>query len=212
MSSSSLFPDHHFVDAFSHDDDYERDEDGNIIEEVEYVTLDLGVVEPTLIPSTSSYRLIGLDTPTPYLQLSGTVFKGKHQSLLGTELLFTDSQGADDASDRGKRSLVHVTNTERRIVFKEVELRPKVPNEQMRQAEAASQQPSAMTSSKKRRPQTLEELVGNEPVGEPAPRGRGGRRARKGKEKELDAEMAHAEDDTPAGEGLRAQGSPMDTS
>lgn len=57
-SNSSLFPNHHYIDAFGDDDEYERDEDGNIIEEVEYVTLDLGVVEPTLIPSTSSYRLI----------------------------------------------------------------------------------------------------------------------------------------------------------
>lgn len=114
MSSSeaSLFPGYRHVETFGDDDEYERDENGNIIEEVEYVTLDLGVVEPTLVPSTSSYRLIvstetctyaqpsdihiisqGLDTPTPFLQLSGTIFKGKHQTLLGTELLFTDAQG-----------------------------------------------------------------------------------------------------------------------
>lgn len=35
----------------------------------------------------------GLDTPSPYLQLSGSIFKGQHQDLLGTELLFTDSKG-----------------------------------------------------------------------------------------------------------------------
>ena len=60
MSSSeaSLFPDYHYVEEFEDDDEYERDENGNIIEEVEYVTVDLGVVEPTLVPSTSSYRLI----------------------------------------------------------------------------------------------------------------------------------------------------------
>lgn len=54
----SLYPDHHYVETFGDDDEYERDENGNIIEEVEYVTVDLGVVEPTLVPSTSSYRLI----------------------------------------------------------------------------------------------------------------------------------------------------------
>ena len=60
MSSSegSLFPDYHYVEEFGDDDDYEKDENGNVIEEVEYVTIDLGVVEPTLVPSTSSYRLI----------------------------------------------------------------------------------------------------------------------------------------------------------
>lgn len=46
------------MDAFGSDDIYERDENGEIIEEVSYVTLDLGAVEPTLVPSTSTYRLI----------------------------------------------------------------------------------------------------------------------------------------------------------
>ena len=60
MSSArdTLVPDYHQVERFADDDEYERDEDGNIIEEVEYVTLDLGVVEPTLVPSSTSYRLI----------------------------------------------------------------------------------------------------------------------------------------------------------
>ena len=41
------------------------------------------------------YMLLqGIDTPSPFLQLSGTVFKGQHQNLLGTELLFTDAKGA----------------------------------------------------------------------------------------------------------------------
>ena len=52
--NQSLVPGYHQVDHFADDDDYERDEQGNIIEEVEYVTLDIGVVEPTLVPSTSS--------------------------------------------------------------------------------------------------------------------------------------------------------------
>ncbi|TDL16309.1 hypothetical protein BD410DRAFT_777301, partial [Rickenella mellea] len=82
-----------------------------------YVTLDLGTVEPTLLPSCSTLRLIGLDTPTPYLQLAGTVFKGKHEELLGTELLFSDTED--------KRHVVHVGNSGHRIRFREVELRAK---------------------------------------------------------------------------------------
>ncbi len=31
----------------------------------------------------------GLDTPTPFLQLAGMVLKGRHKTLLGTELLFS---------------------------------------------------------------------------------------------------------------------------
>ncbi|KAI0739596.1 hypothetical protein C8Q80DRAFT_190744 [Daedaleopsis nitida] len=120
---SGLFPGYKQVDAFGPDDAYES-ANGEVEEEVEYVTLDLGTVEPALVPSSSSYRLVGLETPTPFLQLSGTILKGQHVSLLGTELLFTEST-TEEPHERGKRSLVHVANTERRIRFKEVELRPK---------------------------------------------------------------------------------------
>ena len=54
---SALFPGYKHVDAFGADDEYES-KDGVVEEEVEYVTLDLGSVEPTLIPSSSAYRLI----------------------------------------------------------------------------------------------------------------------------------------------------------
>ncbi|KAI0324199.1 hypothetical protein GY45DRAFT_1289295 [Cubamyces sp. BRFM 1775] len=123
-----MFPGYENVEAFGPDEDYETEE------EIEYVTLDLGTIEPTLVPSSSTYRLIGLDTPTPYLQLSGTKLKGQHQSLLGTELLFTEASGMCCGSrdeqhqhhqPQGKRPLVHVATTERRIRFKEVELKPK---------------------------------------------------------------------------------------
>ena len=57
MSQSSLFPGYKCVEVFGPDEDYES-KDGVIEEEVEYVTLDLGSVEPTLVPSSSSYRLI----------------------------------------------------------------------------------------------------------------------------------------------------------
>ena len=110
---SGLFPGYTQVEKFGPDEDYEA-HDGEVEEEVEYVTLDLGTVQPTLVPSSSTYRLVvspflklrvlvrltcighvfqGLDTHTPFLQLSGTMLKGQHVSLLGTELLFTESTG-----------------------------------------------------------------------------------------------------------------------
>ena len=49
--SSSLCPGYKEVNAFGPDEFYED-------EEVCYVTLDLGSVEPTLLPNTSTYRLI----------------------------------------------------------------------------------------------------------------------------------------------------------
>ncbi|KAJ3781972.1 hypothetical protein GGU10DRAFT_276506, partial [Lentinula aff. detonsa] len=83
-------PGYKHVEEFGPDEEYEDE-----LEEF-YVTLDLGAVEPTLIPSSSTYRLIGLDTPTPFMQLSGTVLQGRHESLLGTELLFTRAKGMPD--------------------------------------------------------------------------------------------------------------------
>lgn len=58
MSSKRLASGFRQVDAFDSDDNYECDEQGEIIEEVSYVTLDLGAVEPTLVPSSSTYHLI----------------------------------------------------------------------------------------------------------------------------------------------------------
>jgi len=49
---SSLCPGYRQVESFGPDEDYESEE------EVFYVTLDMGNVEPTLVPSSTSYRLI----------------------------------------------------------------------------------------------------------------------------------------------------------
>jgi TFIIIC subunit triple barrel domain len=35
----------------------------------------------------------GLETPTPFLQVGNTVYKGSHETLLGSELLFKDGEG-----------------------------------------------------------------------------------------------------------------------
>ncbi|CDO68547.1 hypothetical protein BN946_scf184998.g44 [Trametes cinnabarina] len=164
-SESGLFPGYRHVDAFGPDEEYESGE------EVEYVTLDLGTIEPTLVPSSSSFRIIGLDTPTPYLQLSGTKLKGQHQSLLGTELLFTEaSDESQQHSAHGKKPLVPVATTERRIRFKEIELKPKGDG-------AATDVPSASTSksttAKKVKTQ-MDHVMGNH--SDTPRRGRGGKK------------------------------------
>ncbi|KAF9522868.1 hypothetical protein CPB83DRAFT_748015, partial [Crepidotus variabilis] len=116
QAPTSLCPGFAQVESFGPDEEYDSEE------EVCYVTLDLGDIEPQLVPSSNSYRLIGLDTPTPYLQLHGTILKGRHDMLLGTELIFTDNK---DGHDRNNRHLTHVANTEQRIAFEEVTLIPK---------------------------------------------------------------------------------------
>ncbi|KAI0925327.1 hypothetical protein AcV7_005598 [Taiwanofungus camphoratus] len=171
MPGKTLIPGYRQVETFGPDEDYEQ-RDGQVEEEIAYVTLDLGLVEPTLVPSSSSYRLIGLDTPTPFLQLSGTVFKGEHQSLLGTELLFTEAQ--DDNHDRSKKSLVHVGTTEQRIRFKEVELREKTAD-----SSPDAQKARKTAKSSKKIPGTVDEVVGSLGA-EPGP-SRGGRGSRRGR-------------------------------
>ena len=92
-----------------------------------------------------SYRNQGLDTPSPFLQLSGTFFKGQHDSLLGTEIMFTEAKGTwtsnhpthvtagicvlfVDDQDRSKKCVAPLATTERRIRFREVQLVPKKPS------------------------------------------------------------------------------------
>ncbi|KAG0704086.1 hypothetical protein DFH29DRAFT_802448 [Suillus ampliporus] len=116
MAIASPFTGYRQVDSFGPDEEYVSEDD------VFYVTLDLGTVEPTLLPSSSTYRLVGLDTPTPFLQLSGSFFRGRHDTLLGSELLFAEE---NNDSERNTRSLTHVGVTERRILFKEVQIREK---------------------------------------------------------------------------------------
>lgn len=35
----------------------------------------------------------GLDSPTPFVQLAGNIFKGNHESLLGTEIILQEPDG-----------------------------------------------------------------------------------------------------------------------
>jgi general transcription factor 3C polypeptide 6 len=82
-----------------------------------------------------SYLEQGLDTPTPFLQLSGTILKGRHQQLLGTEFLFLEGKGSS-ALTLNPQQLIRVQTmlirrktlvgtTEQRIKFVPVEVVPK---------------------------------------------------------------------------------------
>ncbi|KAK0218898.1 hypothetical protein IW262DRAFT_1063085 [Armillaria fumosa] len=104
----SLCPGYHQVTQFRPDDDYEEIE-------IFYITLELGNIEPSLILSCESYHLVGLDTPTPFLQLAGTVLKGRHETLLGTELLFSEHED----------TVSYMESTQQRICFREVHLEGK---------------------------------------------------------------------------------------
>ncbi|KAF8599045.1 hypothetical protein BDV93DRAFT_526350, partial [Ceratobasidium sp. AG-I] len=105
-------------------------------EEITYVTLELGAVDPGLIPNCSSMRLVGLETPTPFLQLGDSVFKGIHVANLGSELLFNDA-----TPDGPSRSLTSLAQTEHKILFNPVTLTPKPAPEAEPESEPASEAP-----------------------------------------------------------------------
>ncbi|TFK28540.1 hypothetical protein FA15DRAFT_700985 [Coprinopsis marcescibilis] len=164
---SSLVPGFKQVESFGPDEEYEDEE------EVTYVTLDLGNVEPTLVPSASSYYLIGLDTPTPFLQLQGTVLKGRHNNLLGTELIFSENK------ELHKRSMTHLANTEQRILFKEVTLEPKPPGSSLPTMSTSAPAPPATpqtkdaTSEQTNTNQQIDRMTGKTAPPTRAPRGKG---------------------------------------
>ncbi|KAF9221094.1 hypothetical protein BS17DRAFT_712556 [Gyrodon lividus] len=196
MPAQSLVSGCKQVESFGPDEDYLDEE-----EEVSYVTLDLGMVEPTLLPSSSTYRLIGLDTPTPFLQLSGSIFKGRHDTLLGTELLFTEEK---NDTELNKRSFAHFGSTEQRVRFKEVQLKEKAPsapssctpNVIVSDSAEASYMPlepgnaAAVASSSDR---LLEHSNGNNST---TPTRERKKQSRKGKERAVDVNDADAMDTT----------------
>ena len=77
---------------------------------------------------------------------------------------------------------MHIGNTEKRIRFREVELKEKKPETTPDQVRP-NQYEQANVNPKKRIPQTVEEIAGNLPA-EETPTRKGGRRGRKSKGKE----------------------------
>ena len=78
----SLCPGYKQVEAFGPEEEYEEDE------EVSYVVLDLGNVEPTLVPTSSTYRLIVSSTILSGWFISLNPFLGPRYS----DSLFTASR------------------------------------------------------------------------------------------------------------------------
>jgi hypothetical protein len=104
-SDKRLAPGLRHVDAFDSDDIYERDKDGEIIEDISYVTLDLGPVEPSLVPSSSSYRLIvRRDSPT-FIALSFLVRVGFRHANPISSALRDDFPGYTPITARHRASL-----------------------------------------------------------------------------------------------------------
>lgn len=160
-----MFPGYKHVREFGPAEDYEDEE------EVCYVTLDLGHdVDKALVPNATEYRLAGLDTETPMLQLHGSFFIGKHEELLGTELLFTEGR---DETNPSRRFVVPFDMTEQRIQFRQVEVKPKVepledsdPGPSSNVKTASKAKSSKRSAKAKPKPKKSEKAKGKEPVRE----------------------------------------------
>lgn len=209
------------MESFGPDEEYESGE------EVEYVTLDLGTVEPALVPSSSSYRLIVRLSPTT-MTWATCYYRGwtlRRHSFSSRELCskgnirtclaqnscsrtrkvwagyrlyahYFHLRFVESDVDRTRKPLVHVGTSERRVRFREVEVKAKtdkVPETTTAQTHVKVL-PKGKNNKKDRLPETVEEVVGSANVNA-QPRRRGGRRAKdsdKGKEKVVeppDAEM-----------------------
>jgi len=109
---SALCPGYRHVENFAEEEaEYEEGE------EVFYVTLDMGDLHPTVLPTCSGYRLAGLDTEHPFIQLNDTIFMGEHHSLLGSEIVVEEAR---DESDPSRKFVRPMALTSQRIRFKEV--------------------------------------------------------------------------------------------
>jgi general transcription factor 3C polypeptide 6 len=96
--------------GFRYVEQFEGDEEMYEEEEVSYVTLDMGQIDPNVLATCSSYRVAvgavilvdlrisdtmqGLDTDTPFIQLGDTVFMGHPTNLIGSEVLLEEIRGA----------------------------------------------------------------------------------------------------------------------
>ncbi|CAE6468677.1 unnamed protein product [Rhizoctonia solani] len=106
-------------------------------DETHYLTLDLGAVDPSLLANCPSIRLIGLETPTPFLQLGDLVFQGIHTRTLGTELVL-DTHGV-------------IAQSEHKVLFNPVQLIPKAETEAEPGPDPQSHDPAGPAPRTKRR-------------------------------------------------------------
>ncbi|KAG8886140.1 hypothetical protein FRB97_007178 [Tulasnella sp. 331] len=105
--------------GFTHVDRFgEEDDEYEYEHETSYATLDLRNIDQNVLLNSTTFKLIGLNTQTPYLQLPGLTMRGEHDTLIGSEMIFSDGR---DPTDRSRRFVVPLGTTSTRITFRPVE-------------------------------------------------------------------------------------------
>ncbi|KAM3583675.1 hypothetical protein VKS41_003647 [Umbelopsis sp. WA50703] len=109
-----------------------------LMTETQYIILDVGdTVSDDIIESAQASggcSLVGLDTPTPFLQLGTDVYQGQHDETIGSNLLLERvpidvskrARGVATENDEDYK-LQYVASTTKTIQFRKVELTKKDP-------------------------------------------------------------------------------------
>ncbi|KAL6041981.1 General transcription factor 3C polypeptide 6 [Balamuthia mandrillaris] len=107
----------------------EVEEEVEEVEEVEeeefYVTLELeDFLDTNLLQSCQRYKLLGLNTEGPLLQVDDMFFQGTYAETVGTHLYFADPTSTSSSSSSSTSTAPLYTAT-KKLIFRRVGLEPK---------------------------------------------------------------------------------------
>ncbi|XP_022110060.1 general transcription factor 3C polypeptide 6-like isoform X2 [Acanthaster planci] len=96
------------------------------VEEEELVVVELsGIVDPEYLSKcrSSSFKLLGIETDEPVMQLGSYIFTGQHKNMLGTAVIFEKTNN----QDQGKENLQwrFKCQTDKKMEMQRAHLKPK---------------------------------------------------------------------------------------
>ncbi|KAG0143444.1 hypothetical protein CROQUDRAFT_26630, partial [Cronartium quercuum f. sp. fusiforme G11] len=118
----TIFPPPPVIDSqWKQVEEFPEDAQDEWEEEVEYLTLDMGLssLDRKSLSPEANFQLLGLNTPNPFLKIAGQFFMGTHEHLIGTELIM--QEGQKTGSKPCYEPLVSLTA---RVRFRPVTLEP----------------------------------------------------------------------------------------
>ncbi|KAL6061294.1 General transcription factor 3C polypeptide 6 [Balamuthia mandrillaris] len=103
----------------------EEEEEEEVEEEEFYVTLELeDFLDTNLLQSCQRYKLLGLNTEGPLLQVDDMFFQGTYAETVGTHLYFADPTSTSSSSSSSTSTAPLYTAT-KKLIFRRVGLEPK---------------------------------------------------------------------------------------
>ncbi|KAM0751645.1 hypothetical protein T439DRAFT_379751 [Meredithblackwellia eburnea MCA 4105] len=100
----------------THDNDEEWEQD-----QVDYVTLDFARhLPPGAFHRIDELELLGMNLPTPYARLGSQLFRGRHEQLIGTEVILSHS--LDGSKEGSPPTYQPFATSKSRIIFNPITL------------------------------------------------------------------------------------------